>query len=80
MDNQLGYLLKAMALPSVSLGIIPFTADSRNTWTLETFTCFDEERAYVELLAAQITITVPGELQLYLDAFVRLSALAVSGD
>jgi transcriptional regulator with XRE-family HTH domain len=79
MANQLGYLLKAMSLPSVSLGIIPFTADSRRMWTLEPFTCFDEERAYVELLAAQITITVPGEIRLYLDAFTHLTALAVSG-
>ena len=80
MTGQLDYLLKVMSLPSVSLGIIPFTAESRPMWTLEAFTCFDEERAHVDLLAAQITITVPGEIRLYLDAFTQLSTQAVTGD
>ncbi|MGH3157922.1 MAG: helix-turn-helix domain-containing protein, partial [Streptosporangiaceae bacterium] len=80
MAEQLGHLLEAMSLPSVSLGIIPFTAGPRPMWTLETFTVFDEERAFVELLAAQVTVTVPGEVQIYLNAFTELTALAVSGD
>jgi transcriptional regulator with XRE-family HTH domain len=80
MAEQLDHLLEAMALPSVSLGIIPFTADQRPMWTLEAFTCFDEERAHVELLAAQVTITVPREVRLYLNAFAQLSALAVTGN
>lgn len=78
--GQLGHLLEVMSLPSVWLGIIPFTAESRPMWTLETFTCFDEERAHVELLSAQVTVTVPREVRLYLDAFDELAALAVSGD
>jgi hypothetical protein len=64
----------------VALGVIPFTAKHRPMWTLEAFTCFDNQRTYVELLAAQITITVPREVRLYLDAFDQLSALAVTGD
>jgi transcriptional regulator with XRE-family HTH domain len=80
MAEQLDHLLEVMLLPSVSLGVIPFTAGPRPMWTLETFTVFDEERAFVELLAAQVCITVPGEVRLYLDAFAELAALAVSGD
>jgi transcriptional regulator with XRE-family HTH domain len=80
MAEQLDYLREAMTLPSVSLGIIPFTAAHRRMWTLEAFTCFDDERAHVELLAAQVTITVPREVRLYLNAFTQLSALAVTGD
>ena len=80
MAGQLDHLLQVTTLPSVWLGVIPFTVEERPMWTLETFTCFDEERAHVELLAAQVTVTVPGEVRLYLDAFGALAALAVSGD
>jgi transcriptional regulator with XRE-family HTH domain len=80
MTGQLDYLLEATSLPSMTLGIIPFTVEDRPMWTLEAFTCFDDQRTYVELLAAQITITVPREVRLYLDAFDQLSALAVTGD
>ncbi|MGH3157787.1 MAG: helix-turn-helix domain-containing protein [Streptosporangiaceae bacterium] len=80
MAEQLDYLLEATSLPSVALGVIPFTAEHRPMWTLEAFTCFDDQRAYVELLAAQVTITVPREVRLYLDAFAQLSTLAATGD
>jgi transcriptional regulator with XRE-family HTH domain len=80
MAEQLDHLLETMSLPSVTLGVIPFTAEPRPMWTLETFTCFDDQRAHVELLAAQITVTVPREVRLYLNAFDQLSALAVTGN
>jgi uncharacterized protein DUF5753/helix-turn-helix protein len=79
MVRQLDHLLEVMALPSVWLGIIPFAAE-RPMWTLETFTCFDQERVHVELLAAQVTVTAPREIRLYLDAFTELAALTVSGE
>lgn len=79
MTGQLDRLLEVMSLPSVSLGIIPVTAGPRSMWTLEAFTIFDEERAHVELLSAQVTMTIPREVRLYLDAFNELAALAVSG-
>jgi hypothetical protein len=80
MAEQLDHLLKVIELPSVWFGVIPFTVEPRPVWTLETFTCFDEDRAHVELLAAQVTVTVPREIRLYLNAFDELAALAVSGD
>lgn len=80
MTSQLHHLLAAMSLPSVSLGIVPFAAEHRPMWTLETFTCFDDQRAHIELLAAQITVTMPREVRLYLKAFTQLSALAVTGE
>ena len=49
-------------------------------WPLEAFTVFDDERVYVELLSARITVTAPSEIVLYLRAFEKLSALAVHGD
>ena len=79
MTAQLGHLLSATALPSVRLGIIPFTAEARPMWTLETFTVFDDARVHAELLAAQVTVTVPGEIVVYLRAFDHLAGLAVYG-
>ncbi|MEV3855977.1 helix-turn-helix transcriptional regulator [Streptomyces sp. NPDC050095] len=78
MAGQLGYLLSVMALPSVSLGVIPFTAD-RRMWMIETFSVYDEEQAQVELLTAQVNVTAPSEIQEYLKAFGEFSKLAVHG-
>jgi uncharacterized protein YhbP (UPF0306 family) len=50
MAGQLGHLLDAITLPSVTLGVIPFSADGRPMWTLETFIVFDDSRVHVELL------------------------------
>lgn len=77
---QLGYLLVAMELPTVSLGVIPFSASGRPVWPLEAFTVFDDERVYVELLSAQVTVTAPSEIVLYLRAFEKLAGLAVHGN
>ncbi|GAA2817669.1 hypothetical protein GCM10010441_47750 [Kitasatospora paracochleata] len=46
------------ALPAVSLGVIPFTAQ-RTMWPVETFNIFDDAEAGVELLSAQMTVTTP---------------------
>ena len=51
MAAQLGYLLEATELPSMSLGVIPFTAQRKLLWPLESFTVFDDERVHVELLS-----------------------------
>jgi transcriptional regulator with XRE-family HTH domain len=80
MAAQLGHLLASMALPSVALGIIPATAArERVMWPLEQFTVFDDTRVHVELLAAKMTVTAPGELDIYLRGFARLQQLAVYG-
>ncbi|MFI6660518.1 helix-turn-helix domain-containing protein [Streptomyces sp. NPDC050523] len=78
MAGQLGYLLSVMALPSVSVGVVP-AGRPRDMWTLETFTVFDEERVHVELLTAAITVTAPGEISQYAHAFEEMAALAVYG-
>jgi transcriptional regulator with XRE-family HTH domain len=77
MVDQLGYLLEATDLPSVSLGVIPFAAQPRPLWPLESFTVFDDERVHVELLSAQVTVTAPSEITLYVRAFEKLAELAV---
>jgi transcriptional regulator with XRE-family HTH domain len=79
MAAQLGYLLEATGLPEVSLGVIPFAACGRPVWPLESFTVFDDERVHVELLSAQVTVTAPSEITLYVRAFEKLARLAVHG-
>ncbi|MFD3929520.1 helix-turn-helix domain-containing protein [Streptomyces sp. NPDC058614] len=80
MASQLGALLASMALPSMSLGVIPAAAPREQVmWPLEQFTVFDDVRVNVELLAAKITVTAPGELDIYLRAFTRLTEIAVYG-
>jgi len=78
MAGQLGHLLAVMTLPSVSLGIIPFTA-KRTMWPVETFNVFDDTQVAVELLSAQVTVTSPSEVALYLQAFARYSKISVHG-
>ncbi|MCY0933185.1 helix-turn-helix domain-containing protein [Streptomyces sp. H34-S4] len=78
MAAQLGHLLSVMALPSISLGIIPFTAP-RMAWPLETFTIFDRQRVHVETLSAVIKETQPSDVALYLKAFGNLKEAAAYG-
>ncbi|WP_342746262.1 DUF5753 domain-containing protein [Streptomyces pini] len=79
MAGQLDHLLMVMSLPAVSLGVIPLTAREREMWTLEAFNIFDDNRVHVELLSAQVTLTAPSEVSLYVRAFTELRKLAVYG-
>jgi transcriptional regulator with XRE-family HTH domain len=78
MAGQLGYLLSVMALPQVSLGIVPRTAP-RRVWPLEAFYLFDDHRVSIELLTAAVNISAPSEIAVYAKAFAALSAIAVYG-
>lgn len=79
MAAQLGHLLMAMTLPSVAVGIIPFTAD-RDVLPREGFHMYDDEVVHVELLSAQVTVTAPSEIAEYAKAFQKLSEHAVYGN
>ncbi|WP_433258740.1 DUF5753 domain-containing protein [Streptosporangium sp. CA-135522] len=78
MAGQLGHLLAVMSLPSVSLGVIPFTA-LRRMWTLEGFNIFDDTRVHVELLTAAVAVTEPAEVAMYGRGFSELAESAVYG-
>ncbi|MET8025091.1 helix-turn-helix domain-containing protein [Streptomyces avermitilis] len=79
MAAQLGYLLTAGALPAISLGIIPRATPARALWPQELFHVYDDSLVSVELLSAQVNITQPSEVELYLKAFERLRGMAVYG-
>lgn len=78
MAGQLGNLLSSMALPSVSLGVIPF-AEQRTVWPMATFTIFDDERVHADSLDAATTFTQPSQIALYSKAYDRLAQQAVYG-
>ncbi|MFP3991416.1 helix-turn-helix transcriptional regulator [Streptomyces sp. E11-3] len=78
MASQLGYLLAVMALPNVSLGIIPSDAE-RRMWPLEAFYLFDDRQVSSELLTAAVNVTAPGEVSTYAKAFAEMSKNAAYG-
>lgn len=79
MAGQLGHLLSVASLPSVSLGIIPSTADRSALHPVEDFWIFDDTQVNVELVSAWLTITQPGEIAMYAQTFAALVDLAVHG-
>ncbi|MEV7781505.1 helix-turn-helix transcriptional regulator [Kitasatospora sp. NPDC088351] len=78
MAGQLGYLLAVMALPRISLSIIPFAAQ-RRIWPLEAFYMFDDQQVAVELLTAGVNVKTPSEITEYGRAFQGLAEMAVHG-
>ncbi|MGR6970630.1 helix-turn-helix domain-containing protein [Streptomyces cynarae] len=79
MAAQLGYLLTAGALPSVSLGIIPSATPERAMWPQELFHVYDDTLVSIELLSARVQVTQPSEVALYVKAFEELRGMAVYG-
>ncbi|MFF4347842.1 helix-turn-helix domain-containing protein [Streptomyces sp. NPDC001530] len=79
MAAQLGYLLTAGALPQVSFGIIPAGTRERDLWPQETFDVHDDTLVSVELLSAEVNVTQPSEIALYVKAFEQLRSMAVYG-
>lgn len=78
MREQLAHLDEVIGLPSIALGVIPFTAD-RVMWPLEAAYIFDGERVTVETLTAEINVTVGAEVRAYERAFVEMGRMAVYG-
>jgi transcriptional regulator with XRE-family HTH domain len=78
MAGQLGYLLAVMSLPSVSLGVIPFTTH-RRIWPMEACYIYDDRMVQVELLTADVSVRAPGEVATYVKAFAELHEQAVHG-
>ncbi|MGW0586397.1 helix-turn-helix domain-containing protein [Streptosporangium sp. NPDC002607] len=79
MAAQLGHLLTASAMPSVSLGIIPLGADRSRMWPTESFFMFDDDEVTVELVSGHLTITQPHEIAMYGKVFTKMAELAVYG-
>src|SRR5258708_1431280 len=76
--GQLGRLLEVMALPSVSLGIIPLMTE-RTGVASAPFWIFDETLVALETPSASIEVTPPDEITVYTRMFDYLEAAALRG-
>ncbi|WP_308268965.1 DUF5753 domain-containing protein [Yinghuangia soli] len=76
--GQLDLLLTIGALPNVSLGIIP-ARPGRGRMPAEDFWIYDRRQVNVELVSGFLTVTHPGEIALYEEAFAEFAAMAVHG-
>jgi transcriptional regulator with XRE-family HTH domain len=77
--QQLEHLRAAMAVPSVRLGIIPFTADRSPLRPVEMFFMYDDAEVQAELVSGWLRVTQPTEVEMYADVFTRLHRMAVYG-
>ena len=78
MAAQLAHLITVAAMPRVSLGIIPRNID-RTMWSGPAFWIHDDEQVMVETQSAQLTITQPREVGVYIRTFAELSSMAAVG-
>lgn len=78
--GQVQHLLEVMRLPSVSLGVLPFTADREVPRPIETFTITDDREVNVELLTGWLRITQPSEVTAYARQFAAMAEVALYGD
>jgi transcriptional regulator with XRE-family HTH domain len=77
MAGQLDRLLSVMSMGRIRLGIIP--ADAPYIVPSNQFIIFDERLVHVETISAELTVTQPREIALYLRAFTHLAGSAVYG-
>ena len=76
--GQLGRLLEMMAVPTVSLGIIPLMTE-RTAVASAGFWIFDDSLVALETPTASIEVTRPQEIELYSKMFQHLRTTAVFG-
>ena len=76
--GQLGRLLEAMSIPTVSLAIVPMMTE-RAAVASAGFWIFDESLVALETPTASIEVTRPQEIELYARIFEHLKATAVHG-
>jgi len=78
MRAQLDRLLAVLALPRLSLGIVPRAAPLA-LWIGHGFAMFDDRLVMVETYSAEISVTQPREIELYHKAFELHRQAAVYG-
>lgn len=63
----------------MSFGIIPMSTRERTLWPQETFDIHDDTLVSIELVSAEVNVTQPSEISLYLKTFEQLRGMAVYG-
>lgn len=79
MVGQLDRLVSAATMRSIHFGVIPSSARYGTATPGHGFVIHDEAQVNVETLTAQLTITEPSEISIYLNIFSDLAGLAVYG-
>nr|WP_203616062.1 DUF5753 domain-containing protein [Streptomyces sp. SID13726] len=79
MRGQMERLLRDFDLPSLTLGILPVTAEV-GVVPMPGFNMYDDNRASYELVSTGVDITDPAELALHSKAFDALREAAHFGD
>ena len=64
---------------SVTLSIIPFSADRSLLHPVEMFFMHDDAQVNVELVSGWLRVTQPSEVEMYAQAFALLAEMAVHG-
>lgn len=78
MAGQLGHLISMTTVPTIHVGIIPFSAPME-VGPLHGFHLYDNTLVLVELFTAVLNISQPGEIGAYERVFGHLAAAAVYG-
>ncbi|MGW2111165.1 DUF5753 domain-containing protein [Streptomyces sp. NPDC001948] len=78
MRQQIERLLRELGLASLTLGILPSTAQV-DLFPVHAFNIYGDGRAHVELVSSSVDITEQSELDLYDKAFAALSNAASYG-
>jgi transcriptional regulator with XRE-family HTH domain len=76
---QLTHLLTAMRLPSVTLAVIPVSADRHGFRPRESFEATDESLVTIEMLTGFLSLTHPEEIRSYVTAWEQLMSIAARG-
>ncbi|MDX6743807.1 DUF5753 domain-containing protein [Actinocorallia sp. A-T 12471] len=78
--EQLRHLLEMMRYPTVSLGVIPRTAERLGAVAGESFSMNDRDLVSVELISGYLNFTMAADVQLYVEAWERFARIAVHGE
>lgn len=78
MAGQLGHLIAMTTVPTIHVGIVPFSAEME-VGPLHGFYLYDNSLVLVELFTAVLNVSQPGEIGAYERVFGHLAAAAVYG-
>ena len=79
MAEQIDRLISLSRLPNIYIGIVPFTAQQTDIAN-HAFVIRDDRTVTVETVHAEVVVTDPRDVALYVRKFEGFASLALSGD
>ena len=77
MLEQFDRILTINTIPSVTLGLIPWSASPRIVPPTHSFQIYDDEFVVMETLSAELTLSDPEDVRLYRDALDAMAEAAI---